>query len=52
MYFQYKFGFKKGHSISHAIITLDERVSKALDTGKYVAWVFLHINSISIQNYT
>ena len=28
--------FRKNHSTSHAIITLVERVTKALDTGKYV----------------
>ena len=28
---------------SHAIITLVERVSKALDTGKYVVGVFLYL---------
>ena len=33
MVFYKQFGF---HSTSHAIITLVERVSKALDTGKYV----------------
>ena len=32
--------FKK-HSISHVIITLVERVSKALDTGKYVVFLDL-----------
>ena len=29
-----QFGIRKGHSTSHAIITLVEKVSKALDTGK------------------
>ena len=28
-----QFGFRKGHSASHAIITQVEKVSKALDTG-------------------
>ena len=36
MFYKYQFGFRKNHSTSHAIITLVERVSKALDTGKYV----------------
>ena len=36
MFYNYQFGFKK----SHAIITLVERVSKALDMGKYVVGVF------------
>ena len=33
-------GFRKQHSTCHAIITLVEKVSKALDTGKIVAVVF------------
>ena len=36
------FGEKK-HSTSQAIITLMERVSKALNTGKYVVGVFLDL---------
>ena len=39
----YKRQFGKNHSTSHAIITLVERVSKALDTGKYVVGVFLDL---------
>ena len=39
-----QFGFRKNHSTSHAIITLGlERVTKALDTGKYVVGVFLDL---------
>ena len=41
--YEYQFGFRKYHSTSHAIITLVERVTKALDTGKYVVGVFLHL---------
>ena len=37
------FGFRKGHSTSHAIVTLVEKVSKALDTGKIVVGVYLDI---------
>ena len=37
------FTLKKGHSTSHAIITLVEKVSKALDTGKIVVGVYLDI---------
>ena len=44
MLYKYQFGFRKKHSTSHAIITLVERVSKALDTGKYVVGVFLDLN--------
>ena len=38
-----QFGFRKQHSTSHAIITLVEKVSKALDTGKIVVGVFLDL---------
>ena len=35
--------FRKHHSTSHAIITLVERVTKALDTGKCIVGVFLDL---------
>ena len=38
-----QFGFRKNHSTPHAIITLVERVSKALDTGKIVVGVYLDL---------
>ena len=38
--YDYQFGFRKNHSTSHAIIALVEKVSRALDTGKYVVGVF------------
>ena len=38
-----QFGFRKNHSTTHAIITLVERVSKALDTGKIVVEVYLDL---------
>ena len=43
MFYKYQFGFRKPHSTSHAIITLVERVSEALDTGKYVVGVLLDL---------
>ena len=43
IFYQYQFGFRKHHSTSHAIITLVERVTKALDTGKYIVGVFLDL---------
>ena len=43
VFYKRQFGFRKNHSPSHAIITLVERVSKALDTGKYVVGVFLDL---------
>ena len=38
VFYNYQFGFRKNHYTSHVIITLTlmERVSKALDMGKYV----------------
>ena len=41
--YEYQFGFRKHHSKSHAIITLVERVTKVLDTGKYIVGVFLDL---------
>ena len=38
-----QFEFRKGHSTSHAIITLVKKVAKALDTGKMVVGVYLDI---------
>ena len=38
-----QFGFRKGHSTSHAIINLVDKVAKALDTGKIVVGVYLDI---------
>ena len=43
VFYKHQIGFRKNHSPSHAIITLVERVSKALDTGKYVVGVFLDL---------
>ena len=40
MFYKPQFGFRKNHTTSHAIITLVERVLKALDTGNYVVGVF------------
>ena len=34
LFYKHQFAFRKQHSTSHAIITLIERVSKALDTEK------------------
>ena len=38
-----QFRFRKGRSTSHAIITLVEKVSKALDIGKIVVGVYLDL---------
>ena len=44
--YAYQSGFRKHHSTSHAIITLVERVTKALDTGKYIVGVFLDLKKV------
>ena len=41
--YEHQYGFRKGHSANHAVITLVERVAKALDTGKIVVGVYLDI---------
>ena len=37
----FQFGFTHKHSTTHAIITLTEIISKALDTGKIVCGIFI-----------
>ena len=48
-----QFGFRKGDSTSHAIITLVDKVSKSLDKGQIIGKVYLDIrkafDSISHQ---
>ena len=41
--YAHQFGFRKNHSTRHAIITLVERVSNALNTAKYAVGVFLDL---------
>ena len=43
LFYSNQFGFRKSHGTSHAIISLVEKVSKALDTGKFVIGVFLDL---------
>ena len=38
-----QFGFRKGHATNHAIITLVDKVARALDTGKIVVGVYLDL---------
>ena len=38
-----QFGFRKSHSTNHAIITLVDKVFRALDTGKFIVGVFLDL---------
>ena len=46
LFYKNLFGFRKQHSTSHAIITLIEKVSKALDSGKIVVGVFLDFKKV------
>ena len=41
--FNRQFGFRKQHSTTHAVITLVDQVSRALDAGKIVVGVFLDL---------
>ena len=41
--YEKQFGFRQRHATSHAIMTLVEKVTKALDTGKIVVGVYLDI---------
>ena len=43
LFYDNQFGFRKFHGTNHAIITLVENVSKALDTGKFVIGVFVDL---------
>ena len=43
VFYKRQFDFQKNYSTCHAIITLVERVSKAIDTGKYVVGAFLDL---------
>ena len=40
---EYQFNFQKNHTTIHAIITLVERATKALDASNYVVGVFLDL---------
>ena len=41
--YEKQFGFCQGHATSHAIMTLVEKLTKALDTGKIVVGVYIDI---------
>ena len=49
LFYKCQVGIRKKHSTSHAIITLVEGVSRALDTGKYVVGVFLDLKRHSTR---
>ena len=38
-----QFGLRKGHSTSHAIISLIDKVAKGIDNGKIVVGLYLNI---------
>ena len=38
--YKYQFGFRKSHSMNHAIISLVEKVNNAMDSGKISIGVF------------
>ena len=41
--YKFQFGFRKQHSTSHAIITLVDRINKALNSDKIMIGVFLDL---------
>ena len=47
--YKYQFGFRKQHSTNHAIITLVDKISTALDRGNVVIGCFLDLKKHSIQ---
>ena len=42
-FYDHQYGFEKCHSTNHAIITLVEKVARALDSGEIVVGVYLDI---------
>ena len=42
--YKYQFGFRKSHSMNHAIISLVEKVNNAMDSGKISIGVFFWIS--------
>ena len=45
--YNYKFGFRKQHSTNHAVITLVEKITTALDKDKIVVGCFLDLKVIA-----
>ena len=41
--YQYQLGFMKSHSTQHTIITLVEKITSSLDSGKLIIGVFLDL---------
>ena len=44
--YKFQFGFRKSHSTSHAIISMDENINNALDSGNILIGVFLDLKSV------
>ena len=42
--YKYQFGFRKGYSANFAMITLIDKISQALDEGKYVLGIFFDLS--------
>ena len=42
--FHHQFGFRPGHSTSHALINLVNKIATAVDSNKYLAGVFLDLS--------
>ena len=43
IFYKYQFGFRRQHSTNHAVITLVQKITNALDKGKVMVGCFLHI---------
>ena len=41
--YEFQFGFRAGHSTSHALLSLTEKVREALDSGKFACGVFIDL---------
>jgi len=41
--YDFQFGFRKGHSTNHALITLTEAIRSALDSNEYAVGIFLDL---------
>ncbi len=41
---KHQYGFRKDYSTEHAIIELTDKISKAIDEGKYTIGIFLDLS--------
>ena len=42
--YEYQFGFRQGHSTSHALIEIIDSIKSAIDNNKYVCGIFLDLS--------